>query len=229
MRAVVLVSGGMDSLVTAAVAVAAGRECAFLHVCYGQKTASRERRAFEKIADHYKPYKRLVADISYLAEIGGSALTDADIPVPDARASVAVQGDAPYSCDIPATYVPFRNAHMITIATSLAEVEGAREIYIGATEVDYSGYPDCRRAFFDAFEKAIAAGTRPDTDIRIVTPLITAGKAEIVREGLRLSAPLELTWSCYVNTDTACGRCESCQLRLDGFEEAGATDPLAYE
>jgi len=223
MRAVVLVSGGMDSLVTAATAVDGGRECAFLHVTYGQRTAARERRAFERIADFYKPYKRLVADIAYLADIGGSALTDTKIPVPDQPPDT----DAPSA--VPATYVPFRNAHLLAIAASLAEVESAGEIWIGATEVDYSGYPDCRRVFFDAFQAAIDTGTKPDTKISVVTPLISLSKAEIVREGLRLAAPFELSWSCYVKSETACGRCESCRLRLKGFCEAGAEDPIPYE
>jgi 7-cyano-7-deazaguanine synthase len=217
MRAVVLVSGGMDSLVTAATAAAGGRECAFLHVTYGQRTAARERRAFEGIADHYGPYRRMVADIAYLTEIGGSALTDKRIPVP----TKATEG-------VPVTYVPFRNAHLITIATSLAEVEGAGEIYIGATQMDYSGYPDCRREFYDAFEKAIEIGTKPETHIRIITPVINMTKERIVREGLRLGAPFELSWSCYTNSDIACGVCESCVLRRKGFEAAGAKDPIAY-
>ncbi len=218
MRAVVLVSGGMDSLTAAALAVDAGRECAFLHVTYGQRTARRERRAFEEIADHYRPSKRLVADISYLADIGGSSLTDASMPVSASGTSEA----------IPSTYVPFRNAHLLAIAASLAEVEGAREIYIGATQVDYSGYPDCRREFFDAFEAAIDKGTRPETSIRIVTPVINMTKADIVREGLRLKAPFALSWSCYQNSNVACGKCESCRLRLKGFAEAGAQDPIPY-
>ena len=243
MRAVVLVSGGMDSLVTAATAVDAGRECAFLHVTYGQRTAARERRAFEDIADFYRPYKRLVADIGYLAEVGGSALTDTSIPVPrypaddfagegstDSRKTDVGAGHAPPAgSGIPVTYVPFRNAHLLAIAASLAEVEGAREIWIGATQVDYSGYPDCRRVFFDAFEAAIDAGTKPDTSISIVTPIIERPKADIIREGLRLGAPFEMSWSCYVNSDAACGRCESCRLRLKGFREAGAEDPIPYE
>lgn len=218
MRAVVLVSGGMDSLVTAATAVAAGRQCAFLHVTYGQRTAARERRAFDAIADFCRPYRRLVADIGYLAAIGGSALTDKRIDVPTA----ASEG-------IPVTYVPFRNAHLVAIATSLAEVEGAREIYIGATQVDYSGYPDCRREFFDALEKAIELGTKPDTHIRVVTPVINMNKADIVREGVRLGVPFALSWSCYTGSEKACGRCESCVLRLRGFAEAGVNDPIEYE
>ncbi len=256
MRAVVLVSGGMDSLVAAARAIDAGHECAFLHVTYGQKTAERERKAFEDICDHYQPYKRVVADISYLAQIGGSALTDPNIPVPDAGAaaptgpvgagllsSVAsakedappkvgdptgAQFIAPGGPPIPATYVPFRNAHLIAIAASLAEVEDASQVYIGVSEVDYSGYPDCRREFFDAMEEAIEEGTKPETHIRIITPLIRKTKGEIVKEGQRLEAPFELTWSCYRESETACGRCDSCRLRLKGFEEAEAEDPLQY-
>jgi len=275
MRAVVLVSGGMDSLVTAATAVAEGRECAFLHVTYGQRTAARERRAFDEISRFYKPYKTLVADIGYLAAIGGSALTDATIPVPTsdetglglphpspspggrgicengdrhqfpekrgncepvpifqagtARGSTELAGvRAPTPSTVPVTYVPFRNAHLVAIATSLAEVGGAGEIYIGATQVDYSGYPDCRREFFDALEKAIEVGTRPETYIRIVTPVISMTKADIVREGMRLGAPFELSWSCYTESERACGRCESCVLRLKGFAEAGVRDPIGY-
>jgi 7-cyano-7-deazaguanine synthase len=234
MRAVVLVSGGMDSLVTAATAVAAGRECAFVHVTYGQRTAGRERRAFEQIADFYRPCKRLVADISYLAAIGGSALTDESIPVPDIYDAVlgagpcaAAPAGAPEPA-VPVTYVPFRNAHLLAIATSLAEVERAGEIYIGATQVDYSGYPDCRREFYDAFEKAIEIGTKPDTHVKIITPVINMSKADIVREGLRLKAPFQLSWSCYTRSDRACGKCESCALRLKGFAEAGVKDPIPY-
>jgi 7-cyano-7-deazaguanine synthase len=218
MRAVVLVSGGMDSLVTAATAVARGRECAFLHVTYGQRTADRERASFDRIADHYRPYRRLVADVTYLTKIGGSSLTDRSIAVAKAGTQTG----------IPSSYVPFRNAHLIAIATSLAEVEAAEEIYIGATQVDYSGYPDCRREFFDAMERAIDLGTRPDTHIRIVTPIIDMTKAEIVREGLRLGTPFEHSWSCYERSDVACGVCDSCALRLKGFAEAGAEDPIRY-
>jgi 7-cyano-7-deazaguanine synthase len=208
----------MDSLVTAATAVAAGRECAFLHVTYGQRTARRERQAFEAIADFYRPYRRFIADIAYLREIGGSSLTDRRIPVAEAG------GEA----GIPSSYVPFRNAHLLAIATSLAEVDGAGEIYIGATQVDYSGYPDCRREFYDAFERAIEIGTRPDTRVRIITPVINIGKADIVREGVRLGAPFRLTWSCYQSTDLACGRCDSCRLRMEGFARAGVKDPIPY-
>jgi 7-cyano-7-deazaguanine synthase len=225
MKAVVLVSGGMDSLVTAAKALDAGRECTFLHVTYGQRTAARERTAFDAICDFYRPAGRLVADIAYLKAIGGSALTDSKIPVPGAGAELASPSDA---SSIPVTYVPFRNAHMIAVATSLAEVRGAGEIWIGATEVDYSGYPDCRREFFDSMERTIDLGTRPETKIEIVTPIVKSPKADVVRDGLKLGAPFELSWSCYEREDAACGRCESCRLRLAAFAAAGAADPILY-
>lgn len=208
----------MDSLVAAAMAAEARRDCAFLHVTYGQRTARRELKAFGDICAHYKPKKSFIADISYLGKLGGSSLTDASIPVPTAAGPDAV----------PSTYVPFRNAHLLSIAASMAEVDGAEEIYIGATQVDYSGYPDCRREFFDVFESAIDVGTRPSTSIRIITPIINMTKAEIVAEGVRLAAPFELSWSCYVNSEAACGKCESCRLRLKGFYEADAKDPIPY-
>ena len=217
--AVCLLSGGLDSCVTAAIAREAGCDLAFLHVNYGQRTERRELRAFEEICQHFGVSRRLVVDIGYLKSIGGSALTDRGIDVPK---------DTLESPGIPITYVPFRNAHLIAIATSWAEVIGASFIYIGATEVDYSGYPDCRRSFFDAMEKAIDQGTRPETSIRIITPIIGFGKRKVVEEGVRLGAPLELTWSCYENEDVACGRCESCLLRLKGFREAGVRDPIPY-
>ncbi len=229
MRAVVLVSGGMDSLVTAAKARRSGRDLVFLHVIYGQRTAAREQRAFDDIADFYRPRRRLVADIAYLRTIGGSALTDPAAPVPQEGAlSPGGASAAADAAGIPATYVPFRNAHLLSIAASLAEVEAAGEIWIGASEVDYSGYPDCRRIFFDAFERVIDAGTRPDTSISVVTPLMDMSKGRIVREGLRLGAPFELSWSCYVESEEACGRCESCRLRLAGFADAKVRDPIAY-
>ncbi len=219
---VCLLSGGLDSCVTAAFAREAGCELAMLHVNYGQKTEARELKAFNEICDYFgvTDDRRLVVDIGYLKAIGGSALTDSRIEVP--KGTVTGQG-------IPITYVPFRNAHLIAIATSWGEVIGARYLYIGATEVDFSGYPDCRRSFFDAMELAIEQGTRPETNIRIITPIIKMGKREVVKEGVRLGAPLELTWSCYENEEIACGRCESCILRLKGFKEAGIKDPIPYE
>ncbi len=192
---------------------------AFLHVTYGQITATRELRAFHEIADFYEVAERLVADIGYLEKIGGSALTDRSIALP--------AGD-PDRTAIPASYVPFRNAHLLAIATSWAEVLGAGHIYAGAVEEDSSGYPDCRREFFRCFDKLIAAGTKPETQVSIVTPLIEMTKSQIVLRGQALGAPLHLTWSCYRNSERACGHCDSCLLRLRGFEQAGVTDPIAY-
>lgn len=215
---VTLLSGGMDSAVTAAIAVSKGKT-AFLHVNYGQRTEARELSAFNAIADWFNIEKRLVVDVDYLTDIGGSALTDDRIDVPP--------GDLSRK-DIPPTYVPFRNAHLLSIAVSWAEVLGAKEVYIGAVEEDSSGYPDCRREFFDAFEKAVNLGTRPGAGIRIITPLIRMRKSEIVRKGVELNAPFCLTWSCYRESNTACGRCDSCLLRLRGFKEAGIPDPIQY-
>ncbi|MBI5886754.1 MAG: 7-cyano-7-deazaguanine synthase QueC [Deltaproteobacteria bacterium] len=215
---IVLVSGGMDSAVTAAIAAAKG-PCAFLHVNYGQLTEDRELAAFTAIADFYKVKKRLVADIGYLRSVGGSALTDGRIKVP--KGELGRKG-------VPVTYVPFRNAHLLSIAVSWAEVIGGRDIYIGAVEEDSSGYPDCRRAFFKAFEKAVALGAAARPAIRIRTPLIALHKAQIIRKGERLGAPLHLTWSCYKSSTLACGECDSCLLRLRGFKEAGVVDPIRY-
>ncbi len=224
--AIVLASGGMDSCVTVALA-AQDNDLALLHVNYGQRTEERELRAFQAIADHYRAEKRLVASIEHLKIIGGSALTDAAIPVPEVAAPHSALAN-PQSA-IPITYVPFRNAHLLAIAASWAEVIGARKIYIGAVEEDSSGYPDCREVFYQAFNRVIEAGTRPETRIEIVTPLIHMQKGEIVKKGMELGAPLHLTWSCYQGSEKACGRCESCLLRLKGFREAGVKDPIAYE
>jgi len=217
--AVCLVSGGMDSCVTAAIAGTEHEELAFLHVSYGQRTEAREGRAFTELADHYNVRKRLVASLDYLARIGGSSLTDTRIPIAAANLSTR---------EIPTSYVPFRNAHLLAIATSWAEVLGARAIYIGAVAEDSSGYPDCRPEFYAAFQRAIDNGTRPETRVEIKTPVIHLRKTEIIRRGLELGAPLELTWSCYQAEERACGRCDSCALRLRAFREAGAVDPIAY-
>lgn len=218
--AVCLVSGGMDSCVTAAIAGEENDELAFLHVSYGQRTEARERRAFEDLADYYGVTRRLAVSIEYLTRIGGSSLTDSRMAVTEADLA---------SRRIPTSYVPFRNAHLLSIATSWAEVCGARRIYIGAVAEDSSGYPDCRPEFYDAFEQVIQRGTRPETMIEIVTPVIALHKAEIIRRGLELGAPLQLTWSCYQSEDSACGRCDSCALRLRAFQEAGVADPIPYE
>lgn len=225
--AIVLVSGGMDSCVTAAIANEKYR-LAFLHVNYGQRTEARELKAFKEIADFYKAEKQLSVSIEHLKVIGGSALTDTSIPVPDSD-QLRTPNSELRTSSIPITYVPFRNAHLLSIATSWAEVIGARKIFIGAVEEDSSGYPDCREIFYQAFNNVIEMGTKPETRVEIVTPLIHMKKGEIVKRGVELSAPLHLTWSCYQNSEKACGRCESCALRLKGFKEAGVKDPIPYE
>jgi 7-cyano-7-deazaguanine synthase len=220
--AVVLLSGGLDSCVCLAEAVR-GFAPAVLHLNYGQRTEARELQAFNAIADHYGIRRRLVVDVSWWNDIGGTSLVDASLDVetglPDPDDETAV---------VPSTYVPFRNANILAIATAWAETIGARSLFIGAVEEDGSGYPDCTGAFFKAFEAAIRCGTRPDTHIDIKTPLLSLDKTGIVERGLELDAPLHLTWSCYVNNDKSCGECESCRLRLRGFERAGAVDPIDY-
>jgi 7-cyano-7-deazaguanine synthase len=218
-RAVCLVSGGLDSCVAAATARAEGFEPAFLHVGYGQRTQRRELEAFNALADYYRVGSRLMVKAEYLGAIGGSALTDPSIPCPE--------GD-PRRAGIPITYVPFRNANLLSIAVSWAEVLGVRLIFIGAVEEDGSGYPDCRESFLRAFNAAIRKGTRPESGIRVVAPLIHSTKGQIVARGIELGAPFELTWSCYRNLEVACGRCDSCVLRLKGFADAGIEDPLPY-
>lgn len=210
----------MDSCVTAAIARTESEETAFLHVSYGQLTEARERQAFNDIADFYGVEKRLDVSIEHLAKIGGSSLTDSGIEVSEADLE---------SKDVPTSYVPFRNANMLSIATSWAEVIGAGRIYVGAVAEDSSGYPDCRPEFYEAFEKAIEAGTRPETRIRIETPIINLRKSDIVKKGIELGAPLDLSWSCYRSEDLACGTCDSCALRLRGFAEAGEADPIPYK
>jgi 7-cyano-7-deazaguanine synthase len=221
-RSVVLLSGGMDSVVCAALAIR-DTDAAALHVSYGQRTEARERRSFSSICDRLGLGKRLILRNEALAQIGGSALTDSALAVPLAGPETGnVMGG-----QIPITYVPFRNAHFLSAAVSWAEVLGATRIYIGAVEQDSSGYPDCRPAYYDAFNQVIRAGTRAG-NISIETPLIRLRKAEIVRLGLELGAPFDLTWSCYVREDRACGVCESCVLRLRAFAAAGAADPVPY-
>lgn len=219
-RAVILLSGGMDSCVTTAIMQAAGYELNLLHTNYGQRTEAKELSCFHAMADHYGAARRLVVDIGHLAAIGGSSLTDRSIEVSRAKLD---------SKEIPTSYVPFRNANILAIATSWAEVLQADVLAIGAVEEDSSGYPDCREEFFRAYERTIDLGTRPETKIRIETPLIHLTKGEIVRKGLELNAPLHLTWSCYQSEDKACGECDSCALRLRGFADAGATDPISYQ
>jgi 7-cyano-7-deazaguanine synthase len=217
----VLLSGGMDSCVTAAIANQTHR-LALLHASYGQRTEQRERRAFDAIADFYGVRERLVVRFDAFAQIGGSALTDERISVPESGAALAPHAG------IPITYVPFRNAHFLSAAVSWAEVIGATAIFIGAVAEDSSGYPDCRPEYYRAFQALIREGTRPETHIEIVTPVIAMRKSEIVRRGKELGAPLGLTWSCYQFEDEACGACDSCRLRLRAFAEAGLSDPIAY-
>ena len=216
--AVVCVSGGMDSAVTAALAAREHR-LAFLHANYGQRTEAKELACFHALADHFAAGLRLVVDFSDLRQIGGSSLTDAAIPVREGE---------PVDGVVPSSYVPFRNAHLLAAAVSWGEVVGARAIFVGAVWEDSSGYPDCRPEFYRAFEEAVRLGTRPETSLRIVTPVIAMAKAEIVRQGLALGVPFGKTWSCYQAEETACGACESCRLRLRGFREAGAPDPISY-
>ena len=216
-RAVVLLSGGMDSCVCAALAVRDHEACA-VHVSYGQRTEERERNSFLAICRRLNIHDKLVVRNEALRAIGGSALTDNEIAVPDAEG--LGQG-------VPVTYVPFRNAHFLAVAVSWAEVLGADKVYIGAVEPDSSGYPDCRPAYYEAFSQVVKTGTK-DGRIEIVTPLIAMRKAEIVRLGLELSAPFDLTWSCYSREDQACGVCDSCVLRLRAFEAAGVPDPIPY-
>jgi 7-cyano-7-deazaguanine synthase len=220
-KAVVLLSGGMDSCVTAAIANQTHRLAA-LHVSYAQRTERRERRAFDEVADFYAARERLAIRLNSFAQIGGSALTDESIIVPESGATLA------RDAGIPITYVPFRNAHFLSAAVSWAEVIGATAIFIGAVAEDSSGYPDCRPEYYRAFAELIKQGTRPETHIEIVTPVIAMKKNEIVRRGVELGAPLDKTWSCYQFEDEACGMCDSCRLRLRAFAEAGLPDPIAY-
>jgi 7-cyano-7-deazaguanine synthase len=217
--AVVAVSGGMDSCVSAAIANEK-YELAFVHINYGQRTEKKELKSFNDIADFYSIDKRLIIDFTHLSMIGGSSLTDRNISVTKADLT---------NKDIPSSYVPFRNANILSACTSWAEVLNASRIFIGAVFEDSSGYPDCRPAFFSAFERMIDEGTRPQTLIKIETPIINLSKSEIVKKGFELKAPLDLTWSCYQNEDEACGECDSCALRLRGFQQAGFEDPIVYK
>jgi 7-cyano-7-deazaguanine synthase len=216
-RAVVLLSGGMDSCVCAALA-ARDHDAAAVHVSYGQRTEQRELQSFLAICQRLNIQHKLAVRNDALRAIGGSALTDEAIAVPVAES---------VGHGIPVTYVPFRNAHFLAVAVSWAEVLGAGKVYIGAVEPDSSGYPDCRPAYYEAFNAVVKAGTK-EGSIQVVTPLIAMRKAEIVRLGLELGAPFDLTWSCYSREDQACGKCDSCVLRLQAFEAAGAKDPIAY-
>lgn len=220
MTAIVLVSGGMDSAAVVGVAAKEHKDLAFLHITYGQNTAKKERECFHKLADHYKiPEKhRKIIDISFLRKIGGSSLTDDNIEVSK------FEGD---SDQIPTSYVPFRNTHIIACAVSWAEVLGASKIYIGANEEDSPGYPDCRPAYYNAYNKLIQEGTK-DGQISIETPVISMTKPQIIEIARKNNVPLDLTWSCYKRNDLACGECDSCALRLRGFKQLNLDDPISY-
>lgn len=219
-RAIVLLSGGMDSLVCAATAVQECDEVCFLHFNYGQKTEAKELECFNALSRYYQPKQAKVVDYNWLREIGGSALTDSGMKVPE---------NALHTHDIPSTYVPFRNATLLCAAVAWAEVINAQRIYIGAVEEDSSGYPDCREVFFKAFETAIATGSKMGTAIKLHTPVIHLSKADIILLGKQLNAPFELSWSCYQSEAEACGVCDSCRLRLNAFAKAGLTDPIPYK
>lgn len=218
-KAIVLVSGGLDSCVTASIA-AKEHELYFLHVNYGQKTEKRELKAFYDLCNYFNVRDKMVVNIDYLKAIGGSSLLDDNIEIEQGRLDRK---------DIPKTYVPFRNGNILSIAVSWAEVIRAEKIYIGAVEEDSSGYPDCRKEFYSAFNNMLQVALKPDTALMVVTPLIDLGKPEIVKLGSQLGSPFELTWSCYKNETKACGVCDSCLLRLRGFEKAAIKDPLEYE
>lgn len=215
--AVVLLSSGMDSAVCASIAKKNYR-LAFLHVQYGQKSAEKELECFQKLCEFFNPEKVLIAEAPFLKKIGGSSLVSEELPIPEEE-----------EVGIPSTYVPFRNGIFLSIAASWAEAIGAKKIFIGVNQVDFSGYPDCRDSFIKAFNQAIKEGTKPETQIEIEAPLLYLSKKEIVRLGVKLGTPFELTWSCYKNTEVACGRCASCRLRLQAFKEAGIKDPLPYQ
>jgi 7-cyano-7-deazaguanine synthase len=218
-KAVVLISGGMDSALCTALALESGSEIAALHLNYGQRTEARELKAFYDIIEYYGIAERLVVDVSHFSKIGGSSLTDVRMNISGADLG---------RHEIPTSYVPFRNGNILAIAASWAEVINASLIYIGAIGVDNSGYPDCSEDFFKSFEGAINKGTKPGTDIQIITPIINMSKKDVVVKGVELKVPFHLTWSCYKNSDIACGECDSCALRLRGFQQAGLQDPLRY-
>ncbi len=219
-KAIIALSGGMDSCVSTAIAKLEYDELYAFHANYGQRTLKRELRAFNEVADYFGIKEKLTVDFTHLTQIGGSSLTDKNIEVSKADLS---------NKEIPTSYVPFRNANILSACISWAEVINAEAIFIGAVYEDSSGYPDCRPEFYKAFEKVIDIGTKPSTKIKIVTPVICFSKDEIVKKGIELNAPFHLTWSCYQDEETACGVCDSCALRLRAFQKAGIEDPINYK
>ena len=224
--AVAALSGGLDSCVTAAIANKDYR-LALLHINYGQRTEKRELKSFNDIADYYGVKDRMVIDLKHLSKVGGSSLTDLKIEV--SKADLDYKRNLPAGRQVPTSYVPFRNANILAACVSWAEVLIAKAIFIGAVFEDSSGYPDCRPEFFEIFEQLVKAGTKPTTKLKIKTPIIHLTKADIVKKGMELDAPLHLTWSCYKNEEIACGECDSCALRLRGFQQAGFEDPILYK
>lgn len=214
---VVLLSSGMDSTVCASIAFQKYR-LAFLHFQYGQKAQKKELECFYKLVEFFKPEKFHIVSLSFLKTFGGSSLTSDELEIPEQT----VEG-------IPSTYVPFRNGIFLSIAAAWAEVIGAKKIFIGVNEIDFSGYPDCKEEFIKVLNQAINIGTKPETQIKIETPVIKLSKKEIVELGIKLGTPFHLTWSCYKGNEKACGKCESCKLRLKAFKEAGIQDPISYE
>lgn len=219
-KSIVLLSGGMDSLVTTAIAKKESDEIYFIHANYGQKTESKELECFNNLVNFYQPADILNVDINYLRKIGGSSLVDNGLKIHNHHEE---------ETGVPNTYVPFRNAHLIAIGVSWAEVIGAQRIYIGAVEEDSSGYPDCRESFYESYNKTIDLGTKDETKIRIMTPVIHMTKSEIVKKGKELNCPFEFSWSCYRSNDEACGTCDSCHLRIKAFKEANMKDPIPYK
>lgn len=215
--AVVLVSGGMDSAVACAIAHTT-YVLALLHVNYTQRTEKKELEAFHSLAAFYGAEKQLVANLDYFKTIGGSSLVDRKRAVPEGLSEAGT----------PSTYVPFRNAQFLSIGVSWAEAIDASAVFSGATEEDAAGYPDCRKEFYHTFNKLVDIGTKQETAIEIVTPLIALKKTDIIRKGLELGVPFEHTWSCYVSNEVACGRCDSCLRRLRAFKEVGIKDPIRY-
>lgn len=221
-RAVVLASGGLDSCVAATLATDrwGPESVALLHVSYGQRTAAREERAMRAIAERLGVSRRLVVPLPGLGAMGGSSLTDPESSLPHGAGS----GEE----EIPSTYVPFRNTVLCSLAVAWAEALGAGYVVLGAVQSDRAGYPDCRAEYIEALNRLVDVGTRPETRIEVQTPLIAMSKGEIIGLGVTVAAPLELSWSCYGMEDAACGRCESCRTRLEGFRAAGLSDPVPY-
>ncbi len=217
--AVCIMSGGMDSALSAAIARDAGYEIVGVHFNYGQRTEEKELSCFRKLAADLGTMKNYEIDLDFFAQIGASALTDKSISVPTGGIEKGV----------PVTYVPFRNGIFLSIAAAIGEKHQAEALYIGVVEEDSSGYPDCRESYIRAMEKAIDLGTRDETKLEIKMPLVALKKSQIVQKSLELSVPLEHTWSCYQSEEVACGVCDSCRLRLRGFEQAGVKDPIDYQ